>query len=322
LRADRFRQILDDNPKIMHVELSNWGEMFLNPQLPEILEEAYRRGVILTVSNGVNLNTARTETLEALVKFRFAHLVCAIDGATQETYEAYRRNGALENVINNIKTINGFKKKYRSRFPMLTWQFIDFRHNKHEIDQARQMAESLGMEFFIKPDWGDFDRAADGERRNRSQKPEPAPAKDQPIIRDADSIPPAASSDKEICSQLWVLPQINWDGRVLGCCANYWGDYGNAFQEPLAAIMDGEKLRYARAMVRGTAGPRADIPCTSCHFYKAMQAKDDWMTAADLKRYRNIFGIPYWARRLGVRIAMRFPFVLNRFARRRPFTER
>ena len=39
-----------------------------------------------------------------------------------------------------------------------------------------------------------------------------------------------------VCSQLWINPQINCDGRVLGCCVNYWGDYGNAFKEDLSGF--------------------------------------------------------------------------------------
>ena len=39
---------------------------------------------------------------------------------------------------------------------------------------------------------------------------------------------------QEICHQLWDAPQINWDGKILGCCRNFWGDFGgNAFTEGL-----------------------------------------------------------------------------------------
>ena len=51
------------------IELSNFGEIFLNPQLVSLLEYAYRRGVKVSAGNGVNLNTAILQALEAVVKF-------------------------------------------------------------------------------------------------------------------------------------------------------------------------------------------------------------------------------------------------------------
>jgi len=29
-----------------------------------------------------------------------------------------------------------------------------------------------------------------------------------------------------ICHQLWHAPVLNWDGRVMGCCRNFWSDFG------------------------------------------------------------------------------------------------
>lgn len=32
-----------------------------------------------------------------------------------------------------------------------------------------------------------------------------------------------------MCNQLFIEPQINWDGRLLGCCAIYQSDFGSMF---------------------------------------------------------------------------------------------
>jgi hypothetical protein len=45
-----------------------------------------------------------------------------------------------------------------------------------------------------------------------------------------------------ICQQLWDDPQIYWDGKNLGCCRNFWGDFGeNAFSDGLHACFNHEK---------------------------------------------------------------------------------
>ncbi len=51
------------------------------------------------------------------------------------------------------------------------------------------------------------------------------------------------SSDDEYlpaCFQLWDEPQVNWDGKILGCCVSYWGELGgNAFTEPASIWANG-----------------------------------------------------------------------------------
>jgi hypothetical protein len=58
LRFEDFRKLLDDNPGLKRIELSNWGEIFLNPALLSVLELAHERGVELTAHNGVGFFTS------------------------------------------------------------------------------------------------------------------------------------------------------------------------------------------------------------------------------------------------------------------------
>ena len=85
-----------------------------------------------------------------------------------------------------------------------------------------------------------------------------------------------------ICEQMWRRPQIDWDGKVLGCCVNFWGDYGNAFDNGLLEGLNSEKLSYARSMLLGEKEAREDIACTRCHFYKHMKETNTWMDKAKL----------------------------------------
>ncbi len=74
---------------------------------------------------------------------------------------------------------------------------------------------------------------------------------------------------------------MNWDGRVLGCCYNYWGDFGNAFSDEQAFHSDA--IDYAKEMLMGKATPRDDIPCTSCRHFKIMKDSQDWMRPEDIR---------------------------------------
>lgn len=264
LKLGDFKAFLDDNPGIRHVELSNWGEIFLNPDLKEMITYAHQKGVSLTAGNGVNLNTASDDVLEQMVKCGFKHLVCAIDGASEETYQVYRRGGSLGSVLENVRKINLYKQKYQSIFPLLCWQFIVMGHNEHELPLARRMAGELGMEFSTKLNW----------------KPSFSPVKDKDFAARESGIGATDRAEFEqrfdreyfsYCHQLWAAPQINWDGKLLGCNRNYWDDFGNVFASGLEECLKSERYVYAKQMLLGEKKPRDDIPCTRCQHYQNMK---------------------------------------------------
>jgi MoaA/NifB/PqqE/SkfB family radical SAM enzyme len=225
---------------------------------------AHEAGIRLTAYNGANFNSVKDETLEALVKYRFRRLTIAIDGATPQSYRDYRRGGDFDHVIANIVKLNRYKRQYASRYPKLTWQFIIFGHNEHELDQARSMARQLGMKFSPKLNgegWG----------------PQYSPVRDRDMVRRRSGFGVASYSEfrekhnRDLavpCHDMWLSPQINWDGKMLGCCFNVWGDFGNVFQTSLDECLAGEKYRYAQKMLLGEVPARGDIPCVHCHLYR------------------------------------------------------
>jgi MoaA/NifB/PqqE/SkfB family radical SAM enzyme len=265
-----FKKLLDENTWIHKIELSNYGEIFLNPELLGIIEYAYQRNVILSANNGVNLNTVKENVLEGLVKYQFRSMVCSIDGASNDTYKIYRVKGDFETVIENIKRINFFKQKYQSEYPQLTWQFVIFGHNEHEIPLARKMASELDMKLSLKLSWDStFSPVRDQERIRKEVGA---------VSREEYKENYGIDYMREICHQLWDLPQINWDGKVLGCCRNFWGEFGgNAFQDGLLPSINSEKMKYARKMLLGKKPARKDIPCTTCEIYLGMRAGGKWL---------------------------------------------
>ncbi len=236
------------------------------PNFFRILDYAHRQSLAIELWNGVNLNHVRDEVLEGLVKYQVQGMLCSIDGASQETYKHYRVRGDFDKVIANIEKINDYKRLYRSYVPWLSWQFVVFGHNEHEIPRAREMAARLGMQFHTKLTWdnsfspirdSDFVRAQTGEKA--TTRAEFEAQRGEKFAR-------------SICNQLWDDPQINWNGNNLGCCRNFWSDFGgNAFRDGLDATLNGEKMAYARRMLRGRAPPRDDIPCATCEMYLAMR---------------------------------------------------
>ena len=287
LRFDNFKKFVDENVEVKEIELSDFGELFLNPHLPKILEYAFEKGVKLSATNGVNLNTVRESTLEALVKYEFAHMRCSIDGASQESYEQYRIRGNFDTVIENVDKINVYKKKYNSEFPAMTWQFVVFGHNEHEIRKARQMAHDRGMEFETKLNWDE----------NWS------PVRDKNMVRIEMGIGAASRSEfKEnnessymdyICHQLWDDPHFNFDGTIWGCCRNYWKGWdGNVFEDKIDGALNSEQMLYGRKMLTEGVEPRSDVPCTTCSIYKNMRKEGRTLDRSNAARQRKGSAVP------------------------------
>lgn len=276
LRPEDFHKLLDENPAVKAVELSNYGEIFLNPRLLEILKLAHDRNVAVMASNGVNLNNVREEVLEGVVKYKLRLMSCSIDGATQNTYQRYRVRGNFDTVIGNIKKINHYKQLHRSPFPYLRWQFIVFGHNEHELPAARRMAQELGMDIVVKLAWdADLSPVTDKETARRATMTGAASREEYKERYGKDYM-------QSLCHQLWDDPQINWDGKVLGCCRNFWGDFGgNAFTDGLVASLNNEKIDYARKMLRGHVPARDGVPCTTCEIYLGMRADGKWLKRND-----------------------------------------
>lgn len=288
LQFSNFKKIIEENHQVKHIELSNWGEMFLNPQLIFIIEYAYTNKVILTADNGVNLNDASDNVLEALVKYKFVSLSCSINGVTNETYSRYSIGGNLDRVIENVKKINFYKKKYKSKFPILHWQFVIFGHNEHEVKAAREKAKNLGMYFMLRLNNSNIYSPVQNKNLLQKQILGGVVSRVEYFQRHG-----LVNRQKIICSQLWNAPQINWDGRLLGCCVNYWDDFGNAFDEPLLAALNNEKIIYAREMLLGKMPPRNDILCSECIYYKFMKDTNRWLSLEQVRFYEMLYRIKY-----------------------------
>ena len=283
LAVEAVRDVLEANQDLVAIELSNCGEMFLNPAMPEILRLCHARKVAVSAANGVNLNTASPEALEAVVRFGMRLMSVSIDGASQESYARYRVGGQFDAVITNIVRINAHKRRLGSKFPVLRWQFIVFGHNEHEIAAARAMADALGMQFALKLSWDDDFSPVHDAASVRQVMPEG-------VINRAEF---AAKTGKPyaapICHQLWDTPQVSWDGKMLGCSRNVWADFGaNAFTDGLLAAVNSERMAYARQMLLARAPPRADVPCTTCELYRAMQTSGRYLEREPLAQGQKL----------------------------------
>ena len=278
LKLEDFVSFLDKNPFIKKIELCWNGEIFLNPDLLDILKVAYERKVVISF-NTVNFNKASDEIIEAIVKYKLLQLTVAIDGACQETYSKYRRGGNFDTVINNIKKINEYKKKYNSILPIMQWQYIvmDTNDSEEEILKAKEIAKSLGCEIYFKKDWIGW-------------KPiNPKPIEKLTGLDYSDVGSAFARRDKKIkrfipCLSTILFPAINWDGRFLMCCCNYFKDVDiNVFELGLKKALKHPLVKKTRKMIMGGKICK-NSPCYKCQFYWNMVKEKNFVAKEDIDR--------------------------------------
>jgi MoaA/NifB/PqqE/SkfB family radical SAM enzyme len=68
--------------------------------------------------------------------------IFGLDGTNQETANKYRINTRYEEVFNAMKLGSSMGVN-------VTWQFIVFKHNEHQIEEAKQLAAENGIVFRI-----------------------------------------------------------------------------------------------------------------------------------------------------------------------------
>lgn len=263
LKFEDFKNFVDEYDFIEEIELSNNGEIFLNPELDDIIKYAYEKGIRLAAANGVNLNTVSDETLENLVKYKFFCMTVSIDGATPEVYSIYRRGGDFNTVINNIRKINKFKEQYGSDHPYLAYQFILFGHNEHEIDAAKALAQELNMNIVFQENYvKDY-----------------SPLKNPKLVQEKTGLN-LLGDDKEkeaqmkneselLCYQLEESPQINFNGDLLGCCVLHTRTFkANVFKEGFLEALNSPMMLKAKHMLADfSVEPDNSIPCATCEEY-------------------------------------------------------
>lgn len=88
---------------------------------------------------------------------------------------------------------------------------------------------------------------------------------------------------RNVCFALWKSPRVNWDGKIMGCCWNSWGEFGgNAFKDGYIPSINSEKINYARNMLLGRVKYVDDIPCTTCILYTQMRKTNDFISLKEI----------------------------------------
>jgi len=148
---DQFKQVIDEvGPKMIRLDLFNYGDPFVHPQAAEMVEYIKRNypHIYLYIStNGLMLDE---EKIKKIVDAGLDEITFSVDGADQETYQRYRQGGDFGKVTSIMRRMVEERNKTGREVPFINWRYILFNWNDSDkqMKQVKTLAREIGVDRF------------------------------------------------------------------------------------------------------------------------------------------------------------------------------
>lgn len=233
-----FKKIINNiGDSVIHLRLWNWGEPLINNKLPEMIK--YAKSKRMFVNTSTNSFFLEEDITKRLIKSGLDQLIVSLDGASEATYNKYRKNGDFKKVVRMLKMATDMKKKMGVKYPEIKLQFIIMKHNEHEIKKVIQLAKDVGVDTLFFKTVG----VMDPKLKRDIKKYMPTNPKFRRYVDMGDDVASVKLAGP-VCDYLWEEVTVNVDGSVVPCCRDAQGKYGfgNLKKNKLSKIWNSKKL--------------------------------------------------------------------------------
>ena len=299
-----FKRILDQIPTLKSIQLSGFGEPFLNAELPGMIEIARARGIhVATNSNGTCFSE---NNVQKIVESGLNILKLSIDAPTPETYHKIRK-ADLNRAKDGLKLLVKEKEALGSATPSMRLNVVLMKDNVLELALFFDFAHEIGIKVVrfkplniiddklgiasykvdsnLPPELLDRAREKAVRYKIRTNLNEV----EQIFVRGTDVAKKDGTKRNIPCYILWKECYISAGGDVRPCCEFYSNDYsmGNVLTESFKDIWNGPKFRAFRK--KSFRGELAAEVCKTCNrFYVNYEAFEKIKAA---KRKLGPFGV-------------------------------
>lgn len=237
----------------------------------EIITRAHQKRIFTLLSTNCTLVTPQIAA--EMPTTGLDYLVCAIDGITQASYSRYRVGGKVNDALAGLRLL--VQERDRQKSPMqIEWQFLVHRYNIHEMEQARELADSLGVYLRFSTLHGmEFDPQLQTEWLPEN----PQWSTGQLTLGETRHNFP--------CYFLWRALVLNSNGRMARCLIyQNVAEFGDANTHTVRQLYNSPTLQRARALFRKGEGPEGEFPtpCRTCSFFKREQGGENQTKQASL----------------------------------------
>lgn len=253
---------------LVRIWLSLWGEPLLNKNLAEMIKRCKQHDIWVLISSNMSV-PLDDAAIEALVASGLDTINLSIDGATQATYEQYRKRGNLQLALDNARRLVAAKRRQQTAAPHLYWRYLDFPWNRHEIEMARQLARDIGVdEFGVEP--GIMSKRTKYSKSSRPIDEVPLHAPDELIaLRQRQADRRRTEYQYFGCDYLYQSISVNSNGLMHPCCYVVSPEHATGHaDDSVEAVRNGKVLRsgrrFYRQLARRADAPAGYEPCLSC----------------------------------------------------------
>ena len=226
----------------------NWrGEPLLNPDLPDFVDYAKRKGILETIIN-TNATRLNESMAEALIKAGLDLMIYSFDGGTKESYERMRpgrfSENCFDNVYSNIRRFAQIREKMGSTFPRTRIQMVLTKETVDEQDSYYSLFNDCVDDVSVKrytERGGKLSVVSDDTAQRLSKEIERLKLNPEvPIMRDSDGCL-YMSKGRLPCEQIYQRLMVAYDGSVSMCCYDWGSMHPVGYVDALAfRLGDGE----------------------------------------------------------------------------------
>ena len=233
------RLVRESGSSAEHMMLIGLGEPFMDRAIFDRIEYCARHNVSTLLStNGTFLDE---QTARRILDSPLDHITLSFDGASQETFEFYRKGARFEKVRDNFVRFAKMKHERKAKIQVVV-QMVVMDGNAHEVEE------------FLR-----FWSAVPGIDQVRAKA-------DETNLMRPEALHPAGAW-KHPCHYLWRGPMyVKHGGDVYPCCQSYMLDgrpVGRIGEATIGEIFNSPEMRRMRRLhVAGRAG-EIDI-CARC----------------------------------------------------------
>lgn len=271
-----FKSIIDDMQKyLLFVVLWEWGEPFLNPELPEMIQYASEKGIKVITSTNAQL-LENKNYVERTLRSGLATLIIAIDSLKSENYLKYRKGGNLDKAISGLENIILLKKQLNSKV-LINLRMVIMKSNENELPEMRKFAKRMKVDKFtvktVNPSCGLI-----------SMDHECVP--ENPLYRRYAYKPESYERIRinGLCIKVNQMSSIFSNGDVVPCCYDYNSEMkiGNINKTPLTELWNGNAYRELRKIIHYAKDrfPKCKECGINYELSKASSISDSWFPEA------------------------------------------
>jgi len=256
MELEEFKAVIDDMKRyLLFLVLWDWGEPFMNPELPAMIRYASERGIrTVTSTNAYFLQNEKY--VKEILESGLSTLIVAIDSLDEESYQVYRKKGNLNRAISGLGNVLRLKRELKSD-TKINLRMVIMKHNEHELSKMREFAGRMRVDVFtvktLNPSCG---------LTSMDQELIPYNPKYRRYEYKKGTYERIRINTQ--CERIWLMSNILSNGDVVPCCYDYNSELkvGNIHEKPFSQIWNSSGYRELRKKIHYQKG---SIPkCREC----------------------------------------------------------